>query len=237
MKSQADWLNQMRCGACHQIGTKATREIPKSLGTFHSSLEAWERRVKSGQMGPGMAGALAEFGPRGMAMYADWTDRIAAGEVPEAPPRPQGVERNVVVSLWDWSNARRICPRHDFDRQAQSDPQRQRSRLQHFEVQRARCEHPRPGAPYGNGCGGADSRPEHGVHQPAEERWSRHPTGARRSSGRARPACTTPCWIAPGGSGSRMRFVRPPIRRSANRDRAIHPPSSSLSTPAAAISP
>ena len=54
-------------------------------------------------MGPGMAAMLAGFGPRGMAMYADWTDRIAAGEVPEAPPRPQGVERNVVVSLWDWS--------------------------------------------------------------------------------------------------------------------------------------
>ena len=106
MKSQADWLNQMRCGACHQIGTKATREIPKSLGTFHSSVAAWERRVKSGQMGPGMAATLAGFGPRGMAMYADWTDRIAAGEVPEAPPRPQGVERNVVVSLWDWSNDR-----------------------------------------------------------------------------------------------------------------------------------
>ena len=52
MKSQADWLNQMRCGACHQIGTKATREIPKSLGTFNSSLEAWDRRTRSGQMGP-----------------------------------------------------------------------------------------------------------------------------------------------------------------------------------------
>jgi hypothetical protein len=106
MKSQADWLNQMRCGACHTIGTKATREIPKGLGTFHSSVAAWERRVKSGQMGTGMAAMLAGFGPRGMAMYADWTDRIAAGEVPEAPPRPQGVERNVVVSMWDWSNDR-----------------------------------------------------------------------------------------------------------------------------------
>ena len=53
-----------------------------------------------------MASALTAFGPRGMAMYADWTDRIAAGEVPEAPPRPQGLERNVVVSLWDWSNDR-----------------------------------------------------------------------------------------------------------------------------------
>jgi hypothetical protein len=106
MRSQSDWLDQMRCGACHQIGTKATREIPASLGTFQSSLEAWNRRVKSGQMGPAMFASLQGFGPRGMAMYADWTDRIAKGEVPETPPRPQGMERNVVVSLWDWSNDR-----------------------------------------------------------------------------------------------------------------------------------
>jgi hypothetical protein len=103
MRSQADWLNQMRCGACHTIGDQATREIPESLGRFPTSLAAWERRTKSGQMGPAMSSMLQGFGPRGMAMYADWTDRIAAGEVPVAPPRPQGVERNVVVTLRDWS--------------------------------------------------------------------------------------------------------------------------------------
>jgi hypothetical protein len=37
--------------------------------------------------------------------YGDWTDRIAAGELPKAKPsRPQGVERNVVITVWDWSN-------------------------------------------------------------------------------------------------------------------------------------
>ena len=35
-------------------------------------------------------------------MLADWGTRIAAGEVPPAPPRPTGIERNVVVSQWDW---------------------------------------------------------------------------------------------------------------------------------------
>ncbi len=40
---------------------------------------------------------------RALALFADWTDRIAAGELPAAQPqRPQGVERNVVISLWDW---------------------------------------------------------------------------------------------------------------------------------------
>jgi hypothetical protein len=33
---------------------------------------------------------------------ADWTDRIAAGAVPAPPARPRGVERNLVVTLWDW---------------------------------------------------------------------------------------------------------------------------------------
>ena len=38
-------------------------------------------------------------------MYADWTDRIAGGELPAAqPPRPQGKERNVVVTMWDWAD-------------------------------------------------------------------------------------------------------------------------------------
>ena len=36
--------------------------------------------------------------------FADWTDRIAAGEVPPAPPRPQGLERNVVITEWDWAD-------------------------------------------------------------------------------------------------------------------------------------
>jgi len=39
--------------------------------------------------------------------FADWTDRIAAGQLPKAKPqRPQGVERNVVVTLWDWAGAK-----------------------------------------------------------------------------------------------------------------------------------
>jgi len=37
-------------------------------------------------------------------LFGDWTDRIAAGELPFAKPeRPQGIERNVVLTLWDWS--------------------------------------------------------------------------------------------------------------------------------------
>src|SRR4029434_3368994 len=36
--------------------------------------------------------------------FGDWTDRVAKGELPKnKPPRPSGVERNVVVTTWDWS--------------------------------------------------------------------------------------------------------------------------------------
>jgi hypothetical protein len=41
---------------------------------------------------------------RALAMYGDWTDRVAKGEVPPAPPRPQGVERSVVITQWDWAD-------------------------------------------------------------------------------------------------------------------------------------
>ena len=55
-----------------------------------------------------MVNALARAdSPRMLKQFADWTDRVAAGELPGSrPPRPQGVERNVVLTLWDWSNAK-----------------------------------------------------------------------------------------------------------------------------------
>jgi hypothetical protein len=108
MKSQGQWLRLMKtdsCWSCHQLGTKATREIPKSLGSFDSSVLAWGRRTMSGQAGGAMTNGLAQLGrERALAMFADWTDRTAAGELPPAPPRPQGVERNVVITEWDWAD-------------------------------------------------------------------------------------------------------------------------------------
>src|SRR5262245_14727101 len=110
MKSQAEWLRNLKsggCWACHQLGNKATREIPKSLGAFDSPALAWERRIQSGQAGGNMIAGLNQLGrERALAMFADWTDRIAAGELPPPPPRPQGLERNVVITQWDWADAK-----------------------------------------------------------------------------------------------------------------------------------
>ena len=108
MKSQADWLANVKslgCMSCHALGTIGTRTIPKELGEFKNSVEAWQRRLQSGQTMTQMNNVAGRLGPqRALALWADWTDRIAAGELPFAKPeRPQGIERNIVLTLWDWS--------------------------------------------------------------------------------------------------------------------------------------
>jgi len=110
IRSQGEWIRQVvntdGCTGCHQLGGKATREIPASLGTFGSSSQAWDRRIQAGQAGGAMSARFTQVGrSRALAMYADWTDAIAKGKLPEAAPaRPQGRERNIVVTMWDWAD-------------------------------------------------------------------------------------------------------------------------------------
>jgi hypothetical protein len=111
IRSQGEWIREIvntdGCTGCHQMGDKATREIPKSiLSQSADTRAAWDRRIQAGQAGAGMSARFAQVGhKRALAMYADWTDRIAHGELPAvAPSRPQGRERNVVVTLWDWAD-------------------------------------------------------------------------------------------------------------------------------------
>ncbi|NKB33887.1 MAG: carboxypeptidase regulatory-like domain-containing protein [Pseudomonadales bacterium] len=107
MRSQAQWIDMTKqgCQLCHQLGNKLTRSLDhlSHLG-FETSLEAWQYRTAMGIRGPFMAAFAGRYGPRGLEMYADWTDRIAAGEVPPTPPRPSGIERNIVITQWDWGN-------------------------------------------------------------------------------------------------------------------------------------
>ena len=98
-------LTMKQCYDCHQVGNKATREIlPAMRGRSGSSLDVWTRRTGVGPSGPGMAGQFRALGDMRQAL-ADWTDRVAVGEAPrEPPPRPAGVERNLVITLWDWGS-------------------------------------------------------------------------------------------------------------------------------------
>ena len=108
VKTQPEWVNIIKtsgCMSCHALGTLGTRTMPKDFAHFKSSAEAWGRRIASGQAMTQMVTVLGRLdGPRALALWGDWTDRVAAGELPFAKPeRPQGIERNVVLTLWDWS--------------------------------------------------------------------------------------------------------------------------------------
>ena len=109
-QTQMHWIGDMKmtfsCAQCHQLGNKFTREIPAALGTFESSKEAWDHRLQVGMSAGLMYGTLvSKLGrDRGLDIFSDWTDRIAEGELPQTPPRPEGRERNVVLTLWDWAD-------------------------------------------------------------------------------------------------------------------------------------
>jgi hypothetical protein len=117
MATQQDWHAHLKeqCLFCHQIGNYPTRTL---LAQGDSS-EAWAARIAHGT-GPVadprlnklvenyrgmMVNNITRFGRTvGLKMFADWTDGVAKGAVPpEAPPRPSGAERGVVLSMWGWA--------------------------------------------------------------------------------------------------------------------------------------
>lgn len=106
--SQGRWLDVVKtdgCYTCHQLGNLATRTIPKSIAIAGASSTSWARRVQSGQAAGIMTRNIGLLGPHSLAAFGDWTDRVAKGELPFAQPqRPQGVERNVVITEWDWAS-------------------------------------------------------------------------------------------------------------------------------------
>ena len=107
MTSQAAYVDQMKqgCQLCHQMGNKITREITHIRDRYDSTAHAWDNRIRYGQRGVRMIGIIGSMGrERTVQMFADWTDRIATGEVPPTPPRPQGRERNLVLTMWDWGH-------------------------------------------------------------------------------------------------------------------------------------
>jgi hypothetical protein len=118
--TQSDWINLMKnngCVGCHQLGQLSTRTFPRNVPhplKFSTSEEGWMRRVQSGQSGESMINTLAgELGGAPFRYFGDWTDRIAKGELPRSKPeRPQGLERNIVVTTWDWLDSKRYL--HDL---------------------------------------------------------------------------------------------------------------------------
>ena len=131
IKSQGEWIrnivNTDGCTGCHQMGGPATRTIPSSiLSQFEDTKMAWDRRIQSGQAGGGMSARFTQVGrARALGMYADWTDRIAKGELPDADARAsaghRAERRRDDVGL---GGSEGLPARRDLERQAQSDGQR-----------------------------------------------------------------------------------------------------------------
>jgi hypothetical protein len=114
--TQVDWLDRMKsngCVGCHQLGQLSTRTIPKAFEPFESHEQAWIRRVQAGQSGQMMFAQMNTMGSLSFKLFGDWTERVAKGELPHAKPmRPQGTERNIVVTLRDWMDEKHYL--HDL---------------------------------------------------------------------------------------------------------------------------
>ena len=185
MRSQADWISQLKdgCQLCHQMGNRATREFMKPIPNAHSTRGVvGSRACKSGQRGPQMSRALDQFGRRrAIEMFADWTDRINKGEVPPAPPRPQGARAQPRAHAVGLGRRALLHPRRGRGRQAQPDDRRARQGLWRRLHRATRCSgsirsSTRPGSipiPV--------LQPGAAVVHPREDHGCRRRTGARKS--------------------------------------------------------
>jgi len=116
MLTQQMWTSHMKngCVQCHQQGDAPTRIL------LDNTSEGWAQRITKaradgdhalGDRGKHyaqtMQNSMAVFGrSRALTMWTDWTQRIEKGALPEAPPRPAGIERNIVLTSWDWAGGR-----------------------------------------------------------------------------------------------------------------------------------
>src|SRR3990172_3462924 len=94
-QSQAAWISDIKggCELCHQLGTKATRLPNGAAFDF-----GWKKAGVMNGVADGLGRDVA------IEVFGDWGERIAAGEVPPTPPRPQGMERNIVITQWEWGD-------------------------------------------------------------------------------------------------------------------------------------
>jgi hypothetical protein len=107
-------MGNVDCIGCHQLGQESTRTVPAQFGSFESGADAWARRVAAGHTGEWMVNRLAgQLGSVPFRYFGDWTDRVANGELPKhKPARPTGVERNLVVTSWEWGTEKTFV--HDL---------------------------------------------------------------------------------------------------------------------------
>ncbi len=94
-KSQEAWLSHLKldCVLCHQLGAAVTR-LPNAAGFEHGFPKAGAMKYFADRMG-------TQRLPQAL---GKWGAAIAAGAAPQAPPRPSGIERNLVITQWAWGD-------------------------------------------------------------------------------------------------------------------------------------
>ncbi len=109
VQSQQAWLSTLKTGGCNRLPCAWHARYARSAEAqfsdeFADPVDAWTRRIQSGGAQGQMARDIGSLEPaRAITLFADWTDRLAKGELPFAKPdRPTGIERNIVVSEWEW---------------------------------------------------------------------------------------------------------------------------------------
>ncbi len=104
-------IKRDQCMVCHQLGSKVTRSLP-SPAAFDAG---W---MKAGRMNAGANNLGREVA---MQVFGDWGARIASGEIPQSsPPRPQGIETNIVITQWNWGDG--LTYAHDVVSTDKRDP-------------------------------------------------------------------------------------------------------------------
>ena len=90
-----DWISAFKlgCELCHQMGSKPTRLANR---------QAIDAGLKKASVMNATADGLGR--EELLDALSDWGTRVQNGEVPEAPPRPEGIERNIVITQWAWGD-------------------------------------------------------------------------------------------------------------------------------------
>ena len=183
MQTQAQWLRALKsggCTACHQIGTKGMREIPKELGTFAV--------VRRGMGSPHSVGAgrrpderrPQQFRPASRARDVRRLDRShrrgrsAAGAA--APARHRAQHRDHPVGL---GRSEVVPARFGDDRSAQSAAQSVRADLRRARAELRLRAGARSGEAHRQPHSAVGARSEHAADQ-SEDAALRRRTGVTR---------------------------------------------------------
>ncbi|MGE5445218.1 MAG: hypothetical protein ACM3SR_11560 [Ignavibacteriales bacterium] len=112
LHTQYAWINTIKggCELCHRLGSPATRD--------HVLPQDWDSTWKETGGMNNVANSLGR--DVALQVFGNWGAAIANGAVPPTPPRPQGIERNFVLTMWNWGD--KFAYNHDISSTDKRNP-------------------------------------------------------------------------------------------------------------------